>query len=57
MQKANPLQGLNKSQNDMVADFKSMTSASNAQAVRFLTQSKWNIQAAVNTFYDKGEAP
>ena len=34
-----------------------MTEGSQKQAKAYLTRSKWNIQAAINAFFDDGAVP
>ena len=48
---------LTKAQKAQVADFCSTTTASEAQAAKFLKAAKFDVEVAVNNFFESGEAP
>lgn len=50
-------ESLNKQQTQLVKDFISTTEASEKQAINYLTNAKWNIQNAINKFFDDGAVP
>lgn len=50
-------ESLNKQQAQLVKDFISTTEASEKQAINYLNNAKWNIQNAINKFFDDGAMP
>lgn len=51
------MQSLNKSQKALVTQFCNVTSASEAQAIRFLRAANFSVDHAMDAFFDSGEAP
>lgn len=47
----------NKEQHQLVKSFRDTTGASEKQAITFLNRAKWNIQNAINIFFDEGTQP
>ena len=50
-------ESISKNQQQLVNEFLNMTEASKKQATNYLARNKWNLQSAVNAFYDDGAVP
>ena len=46
-----------KQQAQLIKDFRDTTQASQKQSTEYLTRSKWNLQNAINLFFDEGAMP